>query len=474
MGLPSVGARRPCWLASAGLLAALTVAAYSPVAAQQQSCDLGGNPRLLNQQGSLLFISGRFRVTCTDGVVVEADSAVNLQDLREWYLIGDVHYMDQEKTLTAGWVHYQTAQRYLQGRDDVVVSDQQTGSLVRGEQLQYFRQSPERDTARVLVGGGRPHAELRDRTEPGALPDTSAPTLVDANVIELIGDDAFRAFGDVELTRGEIHGTGAEAHYDGVTNRLVLIRDAAVEGEGYDLSADQIEAELTDADRIEQVRALGHGHLISGEADLRAPELRVFFADGVAQRLIALGAARTTAAADSIGQAILTSQALRLVGDSIDATAADQRLDSLYAVGAAYGEQLADSVPADLPAVLHRDWARGDTIRAYFTAVVDSIASAAADSVVTRTTVERMIVAAATEDEPAQTVYRAREADSPAAEPPSINYMLAMRIEILLRDGQVSSVRAEGPVQGLQLQPMTTGNGVPADTTSRRPGRGSR
>ncbi len=212
-------------------------------------------------------------------------------------------------------------------------------------------------------------------------------------------------------------------------------------------------------DRIDRLDATGKARLTSDRATLDAPAIRIFFDDGAVERLIALGAARAPkdAVGDSV-QARASAEGMRLVADSIDAlSAGGQRIDSLYAVGQAYAEQPADTVQADLPAIAASDWARGDTIRAYFEAPPDSAAAPPpGDTAAARAVLKRLVVVGQS-GAPAQTVYRARESGRPATERPSINYMVASSITIELHAGEVSGIDATGPVHGVHLQPRRPG-----------------
>lgn len=439
----------------------------APRPAEAQNCRLSGNPNIVGQ-GDFLFLGGRFRLDCPGGVVIQADSAVNIQSIEELYLIGDVSFQDTVKALDADWAHYQSRDRYLSARGEVLVTDLDTRSTVRGTQLQYWREGPARPEARVLVEGNRPHAVIYSRPEPGQPPASdTAPTIIDADIVELLGQTRFRGQGNVEITRGEVRGFGTEATFDELANRLELAGNARVDGEAYDLEATRIDAHLTEDNKLERVFAYGRAELISAEANIEAPELRVFFADGVARRLIALGTERASplVTTGDTTQALIFARAenFRLVGDSVDALAQGERIDSLYAVGRAYAEQLQDTALAALPEVVRSDWARGDTIRAYFALADSALAEPVAgqDSVAQRVVLERMLVLGAGDDRPAQTLYREASRDDPTG-PPQINYMVAKSIVIQLENGEVRLVTAEGPVKGLQLQPNAP---PPADTT---------
>jgi lipopolysaccharide export system protein LptA len=490
-------------------------------AQQQRTTTCNYVARSAYNENQLVFISGPMELDCADGVIVRADSAVNIRNMGEWYLIGHVFYADSVKKLNADWVHYLSAQRMLQGRGSVVVTDVASGSTISGDQLQYFRavaDSVGRENGRMIVTGGRPHAVLYggygstapapgapdttrpppldttgfvtpadtmkprpDTTKAGApndtikakprrdtttvvappdttkprpdttkaaakaappkdtakaapapapapglaqLPDTTrsappkdttklrpdtttvvapqdtarphpdttkatpalapapaprdtTPTLVDGNLIELDGESAFRATGNVQIQRTDMRGYGNEASYDGTSRLMVLTGNARVVGDSakFTLTGASITTQMDARNRIQSVLSQGQAELKSKQADITGPVLRIAFEGGEVRQLIGLGTRRVAAkpAPKDTVQAVAKAQAVTLVGDSVDFYGRGQQADSVYAVGTAYGEQTPDSVRADLPELLRSDWARGDTIRAYFTLLPDSV-----------------------------------------------------------------------------------------------------
>src|SRR5690606_36970575 len=132
---------------------------------------------------------------------------------------------------------------------------------------------------------GRPHATLYDSRQPadtvgdaGAQAEPEPPLEVDADVIEIIGERLFRGIGNVELQRGDTHGTAAEAEFDEIDQRVVLIGDAMIEGESFTLTGERLVA-LLDGERLREVRALEDAILLSEDLRIDAPELQVYFRD---------------------------------------------------------------------------------------------------------------------------------------------------------------------------------------------------
>ena len=168
--------------------------------------------------------------------------------------------------------------------------------------------------------------------------------------------------------------------------------------------------------------------------------------------------------AEALPQPRVIATEFWLTADSIDALSPGQRLREVYAVGLAYGEQLAGAESAGLPEGIAHDWLSGDTIVAYF------IDLPAAEALEDDAAEDRMTEDAPTEDEAtelrtvleslvsigpegrARSVYRMQE-DGQADDELSITYMVANRITLRFRDGEVTNVEAEGPIQGVHLQP---------------------
>lgn len=485
----------------------------SPVAGQVPSareCEItnGKDLLVLNQGSSMerVILRGEAEIQCRDGVVVRADSMVSHTATGRREFIGHVFFQDSLKSLTADRVEYEHADGRLLALGNVVLTDQLDGSVVRdGSELEYLRATDLRPEPWAVIRG-RPHATLYDSRQPadtvgdaGAQAEPEPPLEVDADVIEIIGERLFRGIGNVELQRGDTHGTAAEAEFDEIDQRVVLIGDAMIEGESFTLTGERLVA-LLDGERLREVRVLEDAILLSEDLRIDAPELQVYFRDGAVQRMIAMRlpgeaspdtsaalAGATDDAADDAGddtgdgagdgapevgvrapvrtvgpQPRATATEFWLVADSIDALIPDQRLETVVAVGNAYGERVADSLTALLPELVGRDWLRGDTITGYFIeAPVPDTAAAEPGSeggAKERVVLERLVTVG--EGGKAQSLYRIREEGKAQ---PGVNFLIANRITLFLHDGEVTSVEAEGPIRGYHLQPKGDGGGEPGD-----------
>lgn len=495
--------------------ALLLLVGLAAPAAGQQVCRMLPGAQLLNRVVSggreTIFISGPVDFRCTGGITIRADSAVTSRGGGPLELIDRVFYQDSVKTLTADWLNYLARQKQLFARGDVELTARDDGSVISGPRLEYRGERPGRDQAETIVEGegeARAHARMyprsgeggadaangrpaaSDRPEPGAdagpppASDTAASPLdVDADRIELTGEDAYRAIGRVELRRGDTRGYGREATFDRDGGRFRLMGDARVASDEYDLSGAEIEGVLA-GDTLRDVVARGDAVLTADELQVTAPTLRIHFRDGEVHRLVAVREAADEPAF-AAARPRARAQDVELVADSIDALAPTQRLERVVAVGDAYGERTADSLGVELPGPIARDWIRGDTIVGYFreataraAARADSVeptaADTAADDAVDRARAAALDTAAAAPSAPAdsagerrmvldrivavgvagdaRSVYRVWP-ENAEADRPDVNYIIARRITLSFGDDGVRLLEADGPIRGIHLQP---------------------
>lgn len=468
-------------------------------------------------------LRGGVRIVCTGGVSIDADSAESHSVTGERRFIGRVFYRDSLKTLEADRVDYFDHDgRILARGEEVVLTDIEKGSVVRGTELEYFREMEHRPEARAIVRG-RPHAILYDGPAPatatldapadaaggGADAEDRPPLEIDADWMEMLGERVFRAIGQVEIQRGEMRGWADEAEFDQLEDRMLLTGNARVEEESYALAGEEIEA-WREEEALHEVIASGDAILTSKEMRMDAPKIRILFHEGELDRLIAFGPRTATETADTadaaspetvratasdpdlpgIGPARprVIAEEFWLIADSIDALTTGQRLTEVIAVGDAYGERAADSTDVGLAPLIARDWLRGDTITGYFVQEPAPVAKSvpgtdepapgeplpgtpaeaeAPDSAETemRTVLERLVAVGA--DGRARSLYRLRE-DGREQDAPSVNYLVANRIVLHLKDGEVSEVEADGPIHGLHLEPARPSR---SDETPPEPGR---
>lgn len=431
---------------------------------QARECEVfhTGTGTSFRDQG-MTFLGGGVRFVCPGGIRIRSDSLAHIEFTGLAEFIGNVHYADSLKTLTSAYAQYVGREGRISARDNVVLTDLRTGSTIHAPFLDYFQENETRPESMVLIYSGRPHAVLVRKAETAVPPDTGpAPdtTVVDSDQMQIFGERLFVGRGNVELTRGTMKGYGNEATFDQLGDSLRLAGMARVVTEEYLLSADTIGGLLTEGEQFREVDARRQAKLESDELQAEAPRLRIFFQDGQVQRMVGIGdrpvGADTAVAgppapvAPAGGQARANSADFRLIADSIDALAPGQRLERVVAVGGAFGERITpDSVSATRPPSAARDWMRGDTIVATFTTPPPTEADTAPDPVLDTITTVGVT-------DQARSLYAMPDENDPAGRL-AYSYLLAYRIFVTLRAGEVANVSAQGsdgrPVHGLYLQP---------------------
>lgn len=106
------------------------------------------------------YASGGVDYRCADGVRIVADSAVGFETNSTLNLYGSVRFEDPEVILEAGQAIYFGEARYLRATHGSQVEYKNTGTVVSGEELDYYRQSELRAVDEMTVRGGRPHAKV--------------------------------------------------------------------------------------------------------------------------------------------------------------------------------------------------------------------------------------------------------------------------------------------------------------------------
>jgi lipopolysaccharide export system protein LptA len=446
------------------------------------------------------FLSGGVTFTCPDGKLIKSDSAVVVRSADQTFLIGHAYYSDKEKTLTGDRIYYWGRDQHLTAQTGVVLTDKVNGAVFHGEFLDYYQPRPGQPESRGIIygvgTGGRPHAVLRGKTaaaaaarpapapgQPAAPADTAA-TLVDADRMEIQGQKTFHAMGNVVLTRADMKGTAQEAFYSPDDERLKLDGNAKVTGQEVSLAGGIIDGTLA-GNQFKDVTATFRAVLDAKDLHVKAPSLTVAFDSGQVRRLIALSAKRSNRTATD-GDVLAEAQArdFRLTADSIDALAPNQKIERVVAVGRAYGESQNDSIKVKMPDIASKDWLRGDTITGFFADATpraadrgrtagnasprngrvadrgsarpaERAAAAAAPGGAPADTAQRVLerILAVGSTPPASSMYRIVDQKKPKAAP-AISYLLAKRITVAFRDGEVSEVHAEGEIRGIHLEPQ--------------------
>jgi hypothetical protein len=396
------------------------------------------------------FFGGGARFKCKDGTRIAADSVAQFQASGIIDFITHVRYTDADNRLTAGFVRYMQTQQSAIAQGDVVLTDLTTGSVIQAPVMNYYRATEQRPEALIQITSGRPHAVMISISRSDSTKRDTAT--IDADQMDLYGRSRFNGRGSVDLVRGDLHGTGQNASWDKAGGDLRFWGNGRLQTPDYTLTGDTVHG-TTDADeQLKELTASPHGKLESTDVNVEAPRIHVLFAEGEVNRLIAVGerpdSTKSAGEEELSGLASAISRDFRLVADSIDALAPGQVLERVTAVGRAWGERLGnDLANATIPAIASHDWMKGDTVITTFT----DGPPAPDDSTQTPTREVERVVAIGVAAR-ASSIYRVQDKDHPDGDP-GVNYMLAQRIIVNMKDGAVSTVNAAGNVEGTYLQP---------------------
>ncbi|HEX6693503.1 MAG TPA: LptA/OstA family protein [Longimicrobiales bacterium] len=437
-------------------------------------------------------VADSVQVTCPDGSSLSADQIYSSVSTQIMTLSGHVLYSDGKKRVSADGAQYYKNAGLLQAHGHVVVTDLETRSRLEAPALDYFRQNARTPEARMVTSGGRGHAVIQQRAKAGvAARSERDSTIVDADVIEIIGERMFRGTGNAVITRRDMRGYGNDVAYDQSGGEMQLAQDARVESEKYQLHGDTIRALLTEGEDVREVRSIRNARLIAEDIRVNSPFLTIQLDSGAVNRLIATRPAGTAGRPDGMPEVLSTSFNLR--ADSIDTRAPGQKLERVDAVGHAFGERIDTAAgppqAGELPQYLTNDWVTGDTIVAAFT--VDSAAAArAAARRAAAPTLERAdaastsastdvsaandgrvlesLVVSGVPGAPASATLRMKIADRdstaaaaaavPSPEKPpewEFHHTLADRIIVRFEKGEVADLDLKGNVKGLYLTPAT-------------------
>jgi hypothetical protein len=425
----------------------LTLIGVGHAHAQGQSCDLDDSRQLYFVGGGAVVYVGGPIWKCSDGTTITADSAVYVASTRRVDFIRNVRFNEAERTLTSDYAQYIGSERRLMAQQNVVLTNKEDGTTVRGLALDYLQESPNNPQSRIDVHGGRPRATMYRKNDSTAVIDT---TVIDADRMQIVGENVFKGWGSVEVTRGSMKTRSAYAEFDQEGSYMRLYGAARVESDSMTLTGDSIDAEMANGDEFKAVHARRNARLESKNSNVAAPRVSVTFDKGEVVQLVAVGGKR---AFESAPQAVSSSADFTLTADSIDAKTPMQRVEQIIAVGNALGEKAPDSLDAKLPAMIQKDWVRGDTVQAFFTRDTTSVANADTAQVL-----ERILAKGA----PAASTYRLRENANDSTEI-SVNYLTAKLIDVVFKAGEVDHVHAQGDLRGIYLQPPSraTANATP-------------
>ena len=271
--------------AQALALAAPLLAATTTASAQANTCDLvsqRGNYTVVGAEGSrVINAQGPLLVRCTGGEELRADSAVLYQAQNEVHLFRQVDYQDPGRALTSDMAIYNSATGRLFATGDVVFTDKNQGSTLRGPQLEYFRAMPGRPQSQATATQ-RPHVTVRPK---GNNTRRRNPLEIEADMVTSVGDRFMTATGNVVINDNGTRSVAEEAYYDQTNDHVELRRHAEVHNEKYQLFGDFISSDLVNGS-LSKVLAQNNARLVSERLTVTGPQLQLFFERDLLQRMV--------------------------------------------------------------------------------------------------------------------------------------------------------------------------------------------
>ena len=337
------------------------------------------------------------------------------------------------------------------------------------------------DTAEVEPSEIEP-AEV-EAMEPEPPPGPPMPFDVDADLIRLVGDRLFQARGRVEVRRDSLLSYGDSMEYQQDVGTLTLFRNARIlspdaeSGDTLDVRGDTIDMRLP-SNRIDELEARGHAHLVTDAVDMKGPILRIFFAQEELDRIVSvmggweeevdeepppqpaaqeLEDSVEAEMEDPFARPQAAAEDFLLTGDSIEVKTPGGELESVFASGHAYGvSSVRDSLNAeDAPELIRHDWIEGQTITATFvTSRSDSTTPPAVSTEgnESRYRLDKLVAQGA-----ARSFYRSAP-DSTSTPgggqgPLELNYVLGDEIRLFMKDGEVDRMEVD-EATGAYFQPQ--------------------
>jgi lipopolysaccharide export system protein LptA len=445
---------------SALLLTVVAVTALPRPGVAQNVCNLvyqqGGWSSTGPEGQRIINAGGPLNVRCANGEDLRADSAVMFEAINEVHLFGRVDYQDPTRALTSDYATYNGSSGRLWATGNVVFTDKNRGSTLRGPNLEYFR-----------AGAGRPQAQAiaTERPHLTVVPSTRGrqPMEIDGNRITTVGEQFMTAEGNVVIDGKEMDAWANEAYYDAVAERMELRGNARAKGEQYELSADYIESHLAQG-AIDRVLARGSSRLVQEKLRITGPQLQMFFARDSLQRLVSGNSP------DAKGRSVALARGFRMEADSLEALTPGQRVRQVTAIGKAAGQswdtlQVSGPTPQDAAgqpdtvaglSLGQRDLLFGDTIIGYFrsdSALAASRPAGAPADTSRDAELERLLALGS-----ARSLYRLAPSRDSAQLARSdgrrgINYLIGDTIDLAFAEGEVDVATVRGLKRGVYLEP---------------------
>jgi hypothetical protein len=351
---------------------------------------------------------------------MQADSIAYYSDRLQFDLFGDVRFRDSTVTLDSDRSSYFFVDERLEAYDNVRLVNLETGSVLTGPNLTYFRSVAGLREETELFANNRPTVEYRSASDTAG----AEPYIVIGDQVRLYGSDVAFAWGNVTIDRSDFHATGDSAQLRLEAGEGLLIGKAEVQSgdlDAFSLSGDEIAFSFID-NELSWVQAVRQAKAQSADWHIRSDTVEFSLFDGAIQGGTAWGdSTRSTAESD----------AYTLIADSLVVDAPDQELTEVRGYGLARALSSRDSADTD------PDWVAGDTVVARFD---------------TTATGQRVLVELEATGN-AQAFYRIYD-PLQVDVPPDINYSRGSRILASFAAFGVRQVDVVGEADGVHVEPV--------------------
>jgi len=381
------------------------------------------------------------------GTSLASDSVAWFAGIGRFDMIGQkspVRIRDTAITLDATTAAYFLRQERLEAHKNVVAVNRNTGSVLRGPNLTYYRAAKGvRDTLEMFASG-RPTIDYRSSADSGG----GEPYVIVADRVRFKGNDRMWGGGQVTIDRSDFAARGDSMQLDQATGFAALVGKPRVEGKSarpYTLTGTRIELGLQGRE-IRLVKALGDGVATGADWRLTADTIHLHVDRKKLQQAFAWGPK------DSV-RARAISPLNTIQADSLALDLPDEVLTEARAFGHAYSTSKKESPKRDSTTTPEVNWIAGDSLTARWAQVVDSTGTP-------RTTLHRLIARGSARS----FTHLASEHDSTGS---SLNYSRGKVIDVVLKGDKIDRVTVTGQADGVQLEPRPPARDTTkkADTT---------
>jgi hypothetical protein len=376
------------------------------------------------------------------GTSLASDSVAWFAGIGRFDMIGQkspVRIRDTAITLDATTAAYFLRQERLEAHKNVVAVNRNTGSVLRGPNLTYYRAAKGvRDTLEMYASG-RPTIDYRSSADSGG----GEPYVIVADRVRFKGNDRMWGGGQVTIDRSDFAARGDSMQLDQATGFAVLVGKPRVEGKSarpYTLTGTRIELGLQGRE-IRLVKALGDGVATGADWRLTADTIHLHVDRKKLQQAFSWGPKDSVRA-----RAVSTLNTIQ--ADSLALDLPDEVLTEARAFGHAYSTSKKESRKRDSTTSPEVNWIAGDSLTARWAQVADSTGTP-------RTTLHRLIARGSGRS----FTHLASEHDSMGS---SLNYSRGKVIDVVLKGDKIDRVTVTGQADGVQLEPRPP---APPDTT---------